>query len=174
MFIIFFLLFSNKPVCPKNVISNGTSGYLSSPFYPSSYPNDMECSWNITGPVGSRLILSFYRICLGVCTTGQPCQCDRLVINEAFNSRQLCSTSQNVVPFISLENTISLSMLTDGQYTSKGFVAEYHSVFLDGGKRIINNYDSRGGLAFKPGGFLEVSSPYLNCTNCKLLLFRGK
>ncbi|KAL9985300.1 hypothetical protein ACROYT_G007688 [Oculina patagonica] len=121
----------DQSFCPKNVISNGTEGTLSSPFYPSNYPNDMECSWNITGPSGTRLILVFYRICLGVCTTGMPCDCDRLVISEAFNSKQLCSGS-DVIPFISLENKISLSMSTDGQYTSKGFVAKYQSVPLDG------------------------------------------
>lgn len=117
--------------CPNNVISSGTSGSLSSPFYPSDYPNDMECSWNITGPAGSRLILVFYRICLGVCTTGMPCDCDRIIVSEVLNSRQLCSESA-VIPFVSLENKISLSMLSDDLYSSKGFVASYQSVFLDG------------------------------------------
>jgi len=37
-----------------------------------------------------------------------------------------------VIPFISLENKISLSMLSDELYSLKGFVAEYQSVFIDG------------------------------------------
>lgn len=117
--------------CPNNVISTGTPGSLSSPFYPSDYPNDMECSWNITSPAGSRLVLVFYRICLGVCTTGMSCDCDSITVSEVFNPRQLCSGSA-VIPFISLENKISLSMVSDELYSSKGFVAEYQSVFLDG------------------------------------------
>ena len=128
----FFLLFPCNAVCPENIISNGTSGSLYSPFYPSNYPSDMECSRNITGPVGTRLILVFYRICLGICTTVLYCQCDNLVIKDSVNSKQLC-IGDDVTPFISMENKISLSMVSDDQYTSKGFVAEYHSVRLDRG-----------------------------------------
>ena len=128
--LLFFYLCN--AVCPNNVISNGTSGSLSSPFYPSNYPNDMECSWNITSPAESRLILVFYRICLGACTTGVSCDCDSITVSDVFNSRQLC-TGSDVIPFISLENKISLSMLSDEMYSLKGFVAEYQSVFLDRG-----------------------------------------
>ena len=114
-------------------MSNGTRESLSSPFYPSNYPNDMECSWNITSPAGSRLVLVFYRICLGVCTTGMSCDCDSITVSEVFNSlRQLC-WGFDVIPFISLENKISLSMVSDELYSLKGFVAEYQSVFQDGG-----------------------------------------
>jgi len=127
-----FFFYLRNAVCPKNVISNGTSGSLSSPFYPSNYPNDMECSWNITGPAGSRLILVFYRICLGACTTVSSCDCDSITVSKVFSSRQLC-TGSDVFPFISLQNKISLTMLSDDKYSLKGFVADYHSVFLDGG-----------------------------------------
>ena len=61
------------------------------------------------------------------------CDCDSITLSEVFNSRQLCSES-DVIPFVSLENKISLSMVSDELYSSKGFVAEYQSVFLDGGK----------------------------------------
>ena len=60
------------------------------------------------------------------------CDCDRIIVNEVIDSRQLCSESE-VIPFISLENKISLTMVSDELYTSKGFVAAYQSVFLDGG-----------------------------------------
>lgn len=130
-----------KSVCPGNVISNGTSGSLSSLFYPANYPNDMECLWNITGPVGSRLILIFHRICFGICTNAmQPCGCDSLSINNVLKPRQLCLGSE-VTPFISLENRISLSMVTDEQHTSKGFLAEYQSIFGPaGGQWLVNCY----------------------------------
>ena len=60
------------------------------------------------------------------------CDCDSITVSEVFDSRQLCSGSA-VIPFISLENKISLSMLSDELYSLKGFVAEYQSVFIDGG-----------------------------------------
>lgn len=120
--------------CPTNIISNGTPGSLSSPSYPNNFPNDMECSWNITGPARSRVILLFHRICLGICPNAMSqdlCRCDSLSISNVLESRQLCLGSQ-VIPFISLQNIISFSMVTDEQGTSKGFTAEYQSVYLDG------------------------------------------
>ena len=60
------------------------------------------------------------------------CDCDSITVNEVFNSRQLCWGS-DVIPFISLDKKISLSMVSDEMYSLKGFVAEYQSVFLDRG-----------------------------------------
>ncbi|XP_052762286.1 protein SpAN-like [Mya arenaria] len=34
-------------------------GEITSPNYPSNYPNNTNCVWNITGPPGSRLMLQF-------------------------------------------------------------------------------------------------------------------
>lgn len=123
--------------CPGNINSNGTSGSITSPFYPLNYPSDMECTWNLTGPAGSRLTLVFYRICLGICppsaSSSTPCAdglCSSLDIGEVtVGDQHLCPFS-SVTPFISVDNQISLSMLTNEQ-TSRGFVADYHTVFRD-------------------------------------------
>jgi len=122
----------NPSFCPTNVVSDGTLGPLPNPFYPADFPNDMECSWNITGQEGSRLVLLFNRVCLGICPNAelQECGCDSLTIRNVFKSRQLCLGSE-MIPFISTENSISLTMLTDEQNPSKGYEAEYESVFLD-------------------------------------------
>lgn len=99
----------------------------------------MECTWNLTGPAGSRFTLVFYRICLGICSpsgsSSTPCAdglCSSLDIGEVtVGDQHLCPFS-SVTPFISVDNQISLSMLTNEQ-TSRGFVADYHNVFRDEG-----------------------------------------
>ena len=99
----------------------------------------MECSWNITGPADSRLVLVFYRICLGICTSvvAQRCGCDSLRVSNVYKSRQLCLETE-LIPFISLENRISFTMVTDEQYPSKGFIADYESVSLQGGELLLH------------------------------------
>lgn len=114
--------------CPPNVISDGTPGLLASPYYPKDIPNDMECSWNITGPSDSRLVLLFRFLCLGICTSpASQCSCDSLSISNVFGARQICPQTE-LIPFISIGNRISLSMVTDEQYNSKGFLGKHESV----------------------------------------------
>ena len=115
------------------MISDGTSGLVTSPFYPKDFPNDMECSWNLTGPADSRLVLLFRFVCLGICTSPvSRCSCDRLCVGDVFGARQICPDTE-LIPFISMENRISLSMVTDEQGRSKGFLAKYDSVDRHGG-----------------------------------------
>lgn len=139
--LVILIFFSSA--CPTNVVSDVTRGLLPNPFYQADFPNDMECSWNITGPEGSRLILVFNRVCLGICPNAevQECGCDSLTIANVFKSRQLCLGSE-LIPFISTGNSVSLTMLTDDQNPSKGYKAEYESVFLDRGKLIIKSLRS--------------------------------
>ncbi|XP_068744454.1 CUB domain-containing protein 2-like [Montipora capricornis] len=119
--------------CPPNVISDGTPGLLASPYYPKDIPNDMECSWNITGPSDSRLVLLFRFLCLGICTSpASQCSCDSLSISNVFGARQICPQTE-LIPFISIGNRISLSMVTDEQYNSKGFLGKHESVSRLGG-----------------------------------------
>lgn len=135
--VIFHFQISKKllPVSPRNVISGGSSGSLRGPYYPNNFPNDMDCSWNINGPADSRLVLVFYRICLGTCASvvSQRCGCDSLRVSNGYKSRQLCLETE-LIPFISLKNRISFTMVTDEQYLSKGFIADFESVSLQGGE----------------------------------------
>ena len=92
-------------------------------------------SWNARGTLVDRIYL-------GICTNpaSQQCGCDSLSISDVFNARQLCLGTE-IIPFISLENRISLTMVTDEQYSSKGFIAKYESVFLHGGWLSVNVID---------------------------------
>ena len=124
------------------MISDGTPGLLASPYYPKDIPNDMECSWNITGPSDSRLVLLFRFLCLGICTSpASQCSCDSLSISNVFGARQICPQTE-LIPFISIGNRISLSMVTDEQYNSKGFLGKHESVSRLGGLLTVSTLSS--------------------------------
>ena len=44
-------------VCPSMATLNETSGALTSPYYPRSYPSSRSCSWKITASKGQRIVL---------------------------------------------------------------------------------------------------------------------
>ena len=44
--------------CPSSV-SGQNSGQFTSPNYPNNYPDNQDCSWGITVPSGSRVIVEF-------------------------------------------------------------------------------------------------------------------
>ncbi|XP_044176247.1 cubilin-like isoform X7 [Acropora millepora] len=63
----------NSPFLRNNnlQLSSSSGGTLRSPSYPSNYPNNMMCTWKITAPSGSRLMLTFnyFRLENGTCST---------------------------------------------------------------------------------------------------------
>ena len=63
----------NSPFLHNNnlQLSSSSGGTLRSPSYPFDYPNNMMCTWTITAPSGSRIILTFnyFRLQSGPCST---------------------------------------------------------------------------------------------------------
>ena len=63
----------NSPFLYNNnlQLSSSSGGTLRSPSYPFNYPNNMMCTWRITAPSGSRIILTFnyFRLESGTCST---------------------------------------------------------------------------------------------------------
>ena len=69
--------------CPNSGNINSTSGVISSPSYPSSYPGNSKCVWKISAPAGYVIKLVFTRIDLGYCS---PCtQCDYVELSNSQN-----------------------------------------------------------------------------------------
>ena len=58
-----------------------SSGFLTSPGYPQSYPSGVTCVWTITAPVGSKLNLQFNSFDL---ESASNCQYDSVQVNECY------------------------------------------------------------------------------------------
>ena len=43
---------------------NGSSGFLTSPNFPNNFPQNLDCAWNITVPVGQIIRLTFLNFTL--------------------------------------------------------------------------------------------------------------
>ena len=61
-----------------------TSGVLTSPYYPRSYPSNEKCSWKITANEGERIVLVIEDLHIRDC--GSSCSCDYLEIQNGSSS----------------------------------------------------------------------------------------
>ncbi|XP_055847074.1 cubilin homolog [Episyrphus balteatus] len=71
-------------------------GSLASPFYPESYPSNVECIWILNAPSGNYLELTFDQMNI---TNSENCNQDYLEIREtSITGRLLCVFCSNVLP----------------------------------------------------------------------------
>ena len=72
-----------------------SSGNISSPSYPNLYPNAARCSWKISQPIGTSILLTFLSIDIEYHSV---CQYDYVLINDGYNKdspfigSRLCGT----------------------------------------------------------------------------------
>ena len=62
--------------CVGNFTKNG--GFITSPFYPKNYDDDMTCEYVITAPVGYRVSLLFSHMDLG---SQECCEYDKIIVS---------------------------------------------------------------------------------------------
>lgn len=62
-----------------------TSGWFSSPGFPSNYPNNVECAWTIPIPPGSKIYLTFLEFDVEEC--GASCSCDYVEVRRSHSQR---------------------------------------------------------------------------------------
>jgi len=55
------------------------SGWFSTPNFPSNYPDNTQCSWNISIPAGYKIYLTFLEFELEEC--GSSCTCDYVEVS---------------------------------------------------------------------------------------------
>ncbi|XP_029437095.1 deleted in malignant brain tumors 1 protein-like isoform X2 [Rhinatrema bivittatum] len=104
------------------------SGSFSSPFYPSNYPNNARCTWEIQVSNNYRIELNFYDLRLEY---SNNCVYDFIEIYDgplqASSSRKRICQNLNST-FTSSSNFITVLFSSDGSVTNTGFRAYFYSV----------------------------------------------
>ena len=73
------------PECALMTNLKNTSGWFSSPGFPSNYPNNVECAWTIPIPPGSKIYLTFLEFDVEEC--GASCSCDYVEVRRIHSQR---------------------------------------------------------------------------------------
>ena len=125
----FWILFFS--VCPTPAQLNETSGIITSPFYPRRYPNNQDCTWQITASNGNRLKLEIDSMDIFVCDINR-CVCDYLEIQNGYfkdgtASGKKCGKPTGMLTYYSTLDTLTLNFHSDGfnEMQSVGFQATY-------------------------------------------------
>uniref|UniRef100_A0A669PSM0 CUB domain-containing protein n=1 Tax=Phasianus colchicus TaxID=9054 RepID=A0A669PSM0_PHACC len=123
----FFL--ARKYFC-GNFLSN-SSGTIQSPFYPSNYPDNADCSWEIQVMNNYRIMLTFGSIRYVNCLL---CQYDYIEVYDGPPHSspllgRICAGS--FLTYTSSSNLMSVRFHSDSRYTSRGFQAHYSSIPAD-------------------------------------------
>lgn len=91
-FTVFVLIYSLA--CSQMIQMTNMSGWFSSPSFPSNYPGNVQCSWNISIPSGYKIYLTFLEFDVEEC--GDSCTCDYVEVHLALNFK---SQGRNIPAF---------------------------------------------------------------------------
>ena len=132
-----FSSFILPAVCPNMTTLNETSGVLTSPYYPRTYPSSKNCSWKITASKGERIVLVIEDISIWGCDSS--CTCDYLQIQNGLSSdgisgRRRCRYyNDRGIVYHSTKDVLKVTFVS-GSHTSsryRGFKASYIKVKYD-------------------------------------------
>ena len=119
-------------VCPAGVTLTETSSVITSPFFPRKYPDNQNCSWQITAPQGKYVKLELdIRLNIQQCGTGFACTCDYLRIQNGFSddpsaNERICGAPGRKT-FYSTHQNLEVLFVSDGTNSKQfeGFKATY-------------------------------------------------
>uniref|UniRef100_A0A8C3F4L8 Scavenger receptor cysteine-rich domain-containing protein DMBT1 n=1 Tax=Chrysemys picta bellii TaxID=8478 RepID=A0A8C3F4L8_CHRPI len=109
---------------------SGFSGEFSSPNYPSYYPSNARCIWEIQVEYNSYVYVQFDHIAL---EPNSNCNHDFIEIYERQPNAstllgRICTGSYEI--FTSNSNRMTVVFSSDGSYQNTGFHASYYTVFI--------------------------------------------
>lgn len=121
-------------MCPRSITLTETSGVITSPFYPRMYPDNQNCSWQITARQGYRVKLEI-EITLNVQQCGSQqyeCSCDYLQVQNGFSddpngNEKICGAPGQTKIYYSTHETLKVLFVSDasGSKQYDGFKATY-------------------------------------------------
>ena len=134
---LMFSSFILPTVCPNMATLNETSGVLTSPYYPRTYPSSANCSWKITASKGERIVLVIEDIKIPEC--GSSCTCDYLQIqngssSDGLSGRRRCGYFKDRgVVYYSTKDVLRVTFVSDSRTSSLygGFKATYMKAKYD-------------------------------------------
>ena len=121
-------------VCPNMVTLKETSGVLTSPYYPTTYPSSANCSWKITASKGERIVFVIRDIHIRNC--GSSCTCDYLQIengssSDGISGRRRCRYWEDRgIVYYSTKDVLRMTFVSDSfnHWEYRGFKATYIKV----------------------------------------------
>ncbi|KAH8370982.1 hypothetical protein KR093_005865, partial [Drosophila rubida] len=165
----FNLSWSSLPmVCGAELdLEMGQTGVLRSPGYPGKTRRGVDCRWHLSAPFGTRFLLHFYEITLGLAASPRtpPSNCsqgDFLSIHEADRQLYRACQSGQPAPLYSSANRLRLHFHTDLLRVDSAFQLHYE---------VIAGHPNCGGIFNQPSGLIIG---HMNAPLCLFLIQQPK
>uniref|UniRef100_A0A3Q2XDK3 Suppressor of tumorigenicity 14 protein homolog n=1 Tax=Hippocampus comes TaxID=109280 RepID=A0A3Q2XDK3_HIPCM len=100
---------------------SGDVGVFSSPYFPSSYPPQASCVWNIQVSKGKLVKVKFSKFYVG--NDSSDCSRDYVEVN----GRRLCGAKDGRTAVASRSNRMTVKFNSDWSYVHQGFSATFES-----------------------------------------------
>ena len=119
-------------------VFTGLCGVLKSPGYPTYYPNNAHCTYDIHVPKDMRIVLVLHLFDLESC-------CDKLLLTQVVSGMnevvaELSGSERIRRQYISVENRFTVLFTSDGSVTRGGFRASYFT--LEKGGKFLQYFTS--------------------------------
>ncbi|XP_026794663.3 ST14 transmembrane serine protease matriptase b [Pangasianodon hypophthalmus] len=102
----------------------GMKGTIRSPGFPSSYPPQIQCVWNIKVPEGKHIIINFSKFSLA--NPGQsPDNCTKDYLEV--NGNRMCGKKYEEIRLVIKTNKTDITFYSDMSYVDEGFAAEFEA-----------------------------------------------
>lgn len=109
--------------CPNMQVLRGSSGVITSPYYPGNYGNYHRCTWKITGNSGDRVKLVIHGASI---EAGYDyIQIRNGYLQSSGSNPGAISSFSGTMTFISSRENLIVFFYTDGSVTYRGFRATY-------------------------------------------------
>uniref|UniRef100_A0A8C5MW66 Ovochymase-2 n=1 Tax=Leptobrachium leishanense TaxID=445787 RepID=A0A8C5MW66_9ANUR len=162
--------FSVPKVCTDDILTSN-NGAISSPGYPSNYPNDLRCHWRIIAPLGNLIRINL----LDLKTEQDASGCmDELVIYDGTgHKKNVLGSYCGQINHYSLKSNgpeITLTFTTNSNVTMTGFNLEYYFWVPQ------QNFSACKTLDLLQAGSSEIKSPHYPGTypdglDCQWIIF---
>ncbi|KAJ0064640.1 hypothetical protein NL108_011482, partial [Boleophthalmus pectinirostris] len=97
-------------------------GVFSSPFYPSNYPPQISCSWDIRTSVDKFIKIQFRKFMVGH-DQDKDCSKDYVQVND----KKLCGSNLKTSVLTFRSSQVSVKFHSDSSNVNQGFTAEYEA-----------------------------------------------
>ncbi|XP_034122311.1 cubilin homolog [Drosophila guanche] len=133
----FHLAWSSMPFSCGDTLANltlGQTGILRSPGYPGKARAGLDCRWQLTAPYGTRLLLRFYDITLGMgrgsdaALCGQGLNSSYLTVYDSDRELLKRCVSSQPEPLYSSSNSLQIDLHTGTQRVDSSFQLHYEVV----------------------------------------------